>query len=103
FEGSPKDAGDAVLSAAMEAGEILLYIPRREVGEYRMAVLVRLRVTVVDAEGKTLLTEPVKGEGKWTVTTDGTTCTVQGLMLAVTGALEKLSDRVVENLIQSGT
>ena len=101
FEGSPKDPADAVLSTAMETGEINLYIPRREVGEYKMTVLVRLRVTVVDAEGKTLLNEPVKGEGKWTVTTDGTNCTIQGLLLPVTEALEKLSDRMVENLTQS--
>src|SRR3989442_1741176 len=47
------------------------------------------------------LAEPVKGEGKWTVTTDGTNCTVQGLMLPVTGALEKLSDRLVGSLTQS--
>jgi len=101
FEGSPKDPADAVLSAVMETSEINLYIPRREVGEYKMTTLVRLRVTVVDAEGKTLLNEPVKGEGKWTVTTDGTNCTVQGLMLPVTEALEKLSDRIVETLTQS--
>ncbi len=101
FEGSPKDPADAVLSAVMETSEINLYIPRREVGEYKMTILVRLRVTVVDAEGKTLLNDPVKGEGKWTVTTDGTNCTVQGLMLPVTEALEKLSDRVVETLSQS--
>ncbi len=101
FEGSPKDPADAVLSAVMETSEINLYIPRREVGEYKMTTLVRLRVTVVDIEGKTLLNEPVKGEGKWTVTTDGTNCMVQGLMLPVTEALEKLSDRVVETLTQS--
>ena len=101
FEGSPKDPADAVLSAAVETSEIKLYIPRREVGEYKMTTLIRVRVTVVDAEGKTLLNEPVKGEGKWTVTTDGTNCTVQGLMLPVTEALEKLSDRLVDSLTQS--
>ena len=69
FEGSPKEPADAVLSAALETSEIKLYIPRREVGEYKMTTLIRVRVTVVDAEGKTLLNEPVKGEGKWTVTT----------------------------------
>src|SRR5207237_8679765 len=68
---------------------------------YKMTTLIRVRVTVVDAEGKTLLNEPVKGEGKWTVTTDGTNCTVQGLMLPVTEALEKLSDRLVDSLTQS--
>src|SRR5438445_11320388 len=66
-----------------------------------MTTLMRVRVTVVDAEGKTLRNEPVKGEGKWTVTTDGTNCTVQGLMLPVTEALEKLSDRLVDSLTQS--
>src|SRR2546430_2337409 len=101
FEGSPRDPADAVLSAALETSEIKLYIPRREVGEYKMTTLIRVRVTVVDAEGKTLLNEPVKGEGKWTVTTDGTNCTVQGLMLPVTEALEKLSDRLVDSLPQS--
>ncbi|HZC68549.1 MAG TPA: hypothetical protein VE201_08040, partial [Nitrospirales bacterium] len=101
FEGSPKDPADAVLSAALETGEMGLAISRREIGEYPLKVLVRLRVTVVDAEGKTLLNEPVKGEGKWTVTTDGTNCTVQGLMLPVTEALEKLSDRLVDTLTQS--
>jgi hypothetical protein len=101
FEGSPKDPADAVFSAALETGEMNLAIPRREIGEYPLKVLVRLRVTVVDAEGKTLLNEPVKGEGKWTVTTDGTNCTVQGLMLPVTEALEKLSDRLVDSLTQS--
>jgi hypothetical protein len=101
FEGSPKDPADAVFSAALETGETNLAIPRREIGEYPLKVLVRLRVTVVDAEGKTLLNAPVKGEGKWTVTTDGTNCTVQGLMLPVTEALEKLSDRLVDSLTQS--
>src|SRR5438094_927449 len=101
FEGNPKDPADAVLSAALETGELNLAIPRREIGEYPLKVLVRLRVTVVDMEGKTLLNEPVKGEGKWTVTTDGTNCTVQGLMLPVTEALEKLSDRLVDSLTQS--
>ena len=101
FEGSPKDPADAVLSAAIETGEMNLAIPRREIGEYPLKVLVRLRVTVVDAEGKTLLNAPIKGEGKWTVTTDGTNCTVQGLMLPVTEALEKLSDRLVDSLTQS--
>ena len=56
---------------------------------------------MVDAEGKSLFNEAVKGEGKWTVTTDGTNCTVQGLMLPVTEAMEKLSARLVENLTQS--
>ena len=101
FEGSPKDPADAVLRAALETSEVNLHIPRREVGEYKMTTLIRLRVTVVDAEGKTLFNEPVKGEGKWTVTTDGTNCTVQGLMLPVTEALEKLSDRMVDGLNQS--
>src|SRR5438128_838745 len=101
FEGNPKDPADAVLSAALETGEMNLAIPRREIGEYPLKVLVRVRVTVVDVEGKTLLNEPVKGEGKWTVTTDGTNCTVQGLMLPVTEALEKLSDRLVDSLTQS--
>src|SRR5437016_8877698 len=101
FEGNPKDPADAVLSAALETGEMNLAIPRREIGEYPLKVLVRLRVTVVDSEGKTLFNEPVKGEGKWTVTTDGTNCTVQGLMLPVTEALEKLSDRMVDGLNQS--
>ncbi len=101
FEGNPKDPADAVLSAALETGEMNLAIPRREIGEYPLKVLVRLRVTVVDMEGKTLFNEPVKGEGKWTVTTDGTNCTVQGLMLPVTEALEKLSDRLVDSLTQS--
>ena len=101
FEGNPKDPADAVLSAALETGEMNLAIPRREIGEYPLKVLVRLRVTVVDMEGKTLLNEPVKGEGKWTVTTDGTNCMVQGLMLPVTEALEKLSDRLVDSLTQS--
>src|SRR5437867_11873047 len=58
FEGSPKDPADAVLSAALETSEIKLYIPRREIGEYPLRVLVHLRVTLVDAEGKTLLNEP---------------------------------------------
>ncbi|TLY21897.1 MAG: hypothetical protein E6K68_04800 [Nitrospirae bacterium] len=101
FEGSAKDPADAVLSAALETGDMSLAIPRREIGEYPLKVLVRLRVTVVDAEGKTLYNEPVKGEGKWTVTTDGTNCTVQGVMLPVTEALEKLSDRLVDSLTQS--
>jgi hypothetical protein len=102
FEGGPKDPADAVLSPALETGDMNLAIPRREIGEYPLRVLVHLRVTMVDAEGKTLLNEPVKGEGKWTVTTDGTDCTVQGLMLPVTEALEKLSDRLVDRLTQSG-
>src|SRR5437667_6162023 len=101
FEGSPKDPADAVLSAALETGDMNLAISRREIGEYPLKVLVRLRVTVVDAEGKTLYNEPVKGEGKWTVTTDGTNCTVQGVMLPVMEALEKLSDRLVDSLTQS--
>ena len=100
FVGGPKDPADAVLSATIETGEINLNIPRREIGEYRMNALVRLRITVVDAEGKSLFNEAIKGEGKWTVNTDGTECTVRGLMLPVTEALEKLSDRTVEGLTQ---
>jgi len=101
FEGNPKDPADAVLTAALETGEISLNIPRREIGEYPVNALVRLRITVTDAEGKTLFNEAVKGEGKWTARTDGIECTVQGVMLPVTEALEKLSDRVVESLTQS--
>ena len=89
FVGGPKDPADAVLSAAIETGEINLNIPRREIGEYKMTALVRLRITVVDAEGKSLFNEAIKGEGKWTVNTDGTECTVRGLMLPVTEAMEK--------------
>ena len=100
FVGGPKDPADAVLSAAIETGEINLNIPRREIGEYKMTALVRLRITVVDAEGKSLFNEAIKGEGKWTVNTDGTECTVRGLMLPVTEAMEKLSDRTVEELTQ---
>lgn len=100
FVGSPKDPADAVLSAAIETGEINLNIPRREIGEYKMTALVRLRITVVDAEGKALFNEAIKGEGKWNVNTDGTECTVRGLMLPVTEAMEKLSDRTVEELSQ---
>lgn len=100
FVGGPKDPADAVLSAAIETAEVSLNIPRREIGEYKMTALVRLRVTMVDAEGKSLFNEAIKGEGKWTVTTDGTECTVRGLMLPVTEAMEKLSDRTVEELTQ---
>jgi hypothetical protein len=101
FEGRPKDPADAVLSAAIETAEINLNIPRREIGEYKMTALVRLRVTVVDSEGKSLFNEAIKGEGKWTVTTDGTECTVMGLMLPITEAMEKLSDRTVESLTEA--
>ena len=101
FEGSAKEPADAVLSAMMETSEINLHIPRREIGEYKMSMLVRLRVTVVDTEGKTLFNEAIKGEGKWNVTTDGTECTVRGLMLPVTEAMEKLSDRTVDSLTQA--
>jgi hypothetical protein len=101
FEGGPKDPADAVLTAVLEAGEVSLNIPRREIGEYPLKTLVRLRVTVTDSEGKPLFNEAVKGEGKWTVRTDGIECAVQGVMLPVTEAMEKLSDRVVESLTQS--
>ncbi len=101
FVGGPKDPADAVLSAAIETSEINLYIPRREIGEYKMTALVRLRITMTDSEGKSLFNQAIKGEGKWNVTTDGTECTVRGLMLPVTEAMEKLSDRTVEELTQS--
>ncbi len=100
FVGGPKDPADAVLSAALETSEINLNIPRREIGEYKMTALVRLRITMTDAEGKSLFNDAIKGEGKWTVNTDGTECTVRGLMLPVTEAMEKLSDRTVEELTQ---
>jgi hypothetical protein len=92
---------DAVLTAALEAGELNLHIPRREIGEYPLKVLVRLRITVTDIEGKPLFNELIKGEGKWTVQTDGTDCTVKGIMLPVTELIEKLSDREVESLTQA--
>jgi hypothetical protein len=101
FEGQPTDPADAVLTAVLETSEIDLHIPRREIGEYPLKVLVRLRLRVKDAEGKMLFDEAVKGEGKWTARTDGVECTVQGLMLPVTEAVEKLSDREVESLTQS--
>ncbi len=101
FEGKPTDPADAVLTAVLETSEIDLHIPRREIGEYPLKVLVRLRLRVKDAEGKILFDEAIKGEGKWTARTDGTECTVQGLMLPVTEAVEKLSDREVESLTQS--
>ncbi len=101
FVGGPKDPADAVLSAAIETSELTLNIPRREPNEYKMTVLVRLRITMTDSEGRSLFNGAVKGEGKWNVTTDGIECTVRGLMLPVTEALEKLSDRTVEELAQS--
>ncbi len=101
FEGQPTDPADAVLTAVLETSEIDLHIPRREIGEYPLKVLVRLRLRVKDAEGKILFDEAIKGEGKWTARTDGIECTVQGLMLPVTEAVEKLSDREVESLTQS--
>ena len=101
FEGGPKDPADAVLTAVLENSEVNLNIPRREIGEYPLRVLVRIRVTVTDAEGKTLFNDAIKGEGKWTVRTDGIECKVQGVMLPFTEALEKLSDRTVESLTQS--
>lgn len=101
FEGDPKQPADAVLTASMDTGEINLNIPRREIGEYPLRVLIRLRVNVTDAEGKILFNDSIKAEGKWTVRTDGTECTVQGLMVPVTEAIEKLSDRFVESLTQS--
>jgi uncharacterized caspase-like protein len=101
FEGSQKDPADAVLTAAVENSEVSLNIPRREIGEYPLKVLVRVRVTVTDGEGKVLFNDALKGEGKWTVSTDGTECRVQGVMLPFTEAMEKLSDRTVENLSQS--
>jgi hypothetical protein len=78
-----------------------LHIPRREIGEYPLKVLIRIRVMVTDAEGKTLFNDVIKGEGKWTVSTDGTECRVQGVMLPFTEAMEKLSDRTVEALTQA--
>lgn len=101
LDGSSKEPADAVLTAAVENSEVSLNIPRREIGEYPLKVLIRIRVTVTDAEGKTLFNDAIKGEGKWTVSTDGTECRVQGVMLPFTEAMEKLSDRTVENLTQS--
>lgn len=98
--GESQDPADAVLSAAIETSEITLHIPRREVGEYKMTALVRVRITMTDAEGKPLFNEAIKGEGKWVVSTDGTDCVVRGLMLPVTEAMEKISDRTVEALSQ---
>ena len=60
FVGGPKDPADAVLSAAIENSEISLNIPRREINEYKMTALVRLRVTVTDANGKVIFNEPIK-------------------------------------------
>jgi hypothetical protein len=100
-EADSKEPVDAVLTAALDTGELDLHIPRREIGEYPLKVLVRLRLTVTDTEGKVLYNEAIKGEGKWRVQTDGTACTVQGLMLPVTEAIEKLSDREVESLTQA--
>src|SRR5438105_8143491 len=82
-EADSKEPVDAVLTAALDTGELDLHIPRREIGEYPLKVLVRLRLTVTDTEGKVLFNEATKGEGKWRVQTDGTACTVQGVMLPV--------------------
>lgn len=101
LDGSSKEPADAVLTAAVENSEVNLHIPRREIGEYPLKVLIRIRVTVTDAEGKQLFNDAIKGEGKWSVSTDGTECRVQGVMLPFTEAMEKLSDRTVENLTQS--
>ena len=40
-----KEPVDAVLTAALDTGELDLHIPRREIGEYPLKVLVRLRIT----------------------------------------------------------
>jgi len=102
FEGTAaKEPADAVLSAVLETSEINLNIPRREIGEYPLKVLIRLRISVSDTEGKSLFNDVIKAEGKWTARTDGTECRVQGIMLPVTEAIEKLSDRVVESLTQA--
>jgi len=101
LEADSKEPPDAVLTAALETSEINLHIPRREIGEYPLKVLLRLRLTVTDAEGKSLFNEVIKAEGKWRVTTDGTNCTVQSVMLPVTEAIEKLSDREVDSLTQA--
>ena len=95
------EPADAVLTPVLEAGELDLHIPRREIGEYPLKVLIRLRLTVTDTQGKSLFNEAIKGAGKWTVQTDGTACTVQGVMLPVTESIEKLSDREVESLTQA--
>jgi hypothetical protein len=70
IEGNSKEPADAVLTAAVENSEVNLHIPRHEIGEYPLKMLVRIRVTVTDAEGKVLFNDAIKGEGKWTVTTD---------------------------------
>ncbi len=101
MDASDKDPADAVLTAALETGELDLHIPRREIGEYPLKVLLRLRIRVTDSEGKVLFDEPIKGEGKWTARTDGQDCAVQGIMLPVTESIEKLSDREVDSLTQS--
>ena len=101
MDATTKDPADAVLTAVLDTGELDLHIPRREIGEYPLKVLLRLRVTVTDSEGNVLFNEPIKGEGKWTARTDGQDCAVQGIMLPVTESIEKLSDREVESLTQS--
>jgi hypothetical protein len=101
LEADSKEPPDAVLTAALETSEINLYIPRREIGEYPLKVLLRLRLTVTDTEGKNLFNEIIKAEGKWRATTDGTNCAVQNIMLPVTEAIEKLSDREVDSLTQA--
>ena len=89
FEGTAaKEPADAVLSAVLETSDPL-------------KVLIRLRISVSDTEGKSLFNDVIKAEGKWTARTDGTECRVQGIMLPVTEAIEKLSDRVVESLTQA--
>jgi hypothetical protein len=100
-EENSKEPVDAVLTASIDTSEINLQIPRREIGEYPIKVLIRLRLNVTDAEGKMLFNEAVKGEGKWTATTDGIACTVQGVALPVTEAIDKLSDREVDSLTES--
>jgi hypothetical protein len=101
MDASAKEPADAVLTAVLDAGELNLHIPRREIGEYPLKVLLRLRITVTDSEGNVLFNEPIKGEGKWTGRTDGQECAVQGIMLPVTESIEKLSDREVDSLTQS--
>ncbi|HEY3198199.1 MAG TPA: caspase family protein [Nitrospirales bacterium] len=100
-EAGSTEPADAVLTPVLETSELELHIPRREIGEYPLKVLIRLRLTVIDTQGKALFNEAIKGEGKWTARTDGTACTVQGVMLPVTESIEKLSDREVESLTQA--
>jgi hypothetical protein len=95
---STKGTPDGKVDVALGLKELNLFIPRKEDKLFPATVILGVDVSYLDASGQVIYEKKLKGEAKGEVSTDGRSCTVEGLIPIVDRAASLVAEGVNKHL-----